>query len=91
MDAAQRESRKHQIDPERKYIRLQEIGLAQLLSLPFIPLLSMVTGLENLSVLVFIAFLISGCMCLQLGHERREELAKQREEQINGDNAEDNS
>ena len=68
------------INHERKYIRMQEIGLAQLLVLPFVPFLASLIGLQTGGFLIFIALAITGYCCLAYGDEKRRELKHHKNE-----------
>ena len=91
METTQRESRKHQVNPERKYIRLQEIGLSFWLSIPVAMMLAAMFALNTIIGQIAVLLFIVGCIFFSFGSVGREELKEQREAQNNGDNDTDKS
>jgi len=78
-------SRDGPVNPERKYIRLQEVGLAFCLSiLPAIMLADML-GLGRFTAQIIVGLIIIGAVFFSFGLNGREELAKQREAQHRND------
>ena len=68
------------VNPETRWIRLQEIGLAQFLALPFVPLLDYVIEINTFNVLIFLALGTSGYCCLRYGYDKRRELKDQEDD-----------
>lgn len=64
------------MNTEAKWIRLQEIGLAQFLALPLAILLAALIGLYSFAsaCLIILCLGASGYCCLRIGHEKRVEL-----------------
>ena len=64
------------MNAEAKWIRLQEIGLAEFLALPFAILLAALIGLYSFAnVCLILLFLgASGYCCFRYGQERRDKL-----------------
>ena len=75
-------------DPERKWIRLQEIGLAQFLAIPIVILVvGILTGwtvkgpaapfTANILIVVTLFLVSSGGICFKTGYDKRVELRDQ--------------
>lgn len=86
MERADRNNR--QADPERKWIRLQEIGLAQFLAIPIVILVvGILTGwtvkgpsapwTANFLIMVTLFLVSSGGICFKTGYDKRCELRDQ--------------
>lgn len=67
METTERESCKHSVNPERKYIRLQEVGLSFVLASPVAAILAsmfdldvLVPGILTLLIMIGIAFFSAG-------------------------------
>lgn len=74
------------MNPERKFIRLQEIGLAHFLAWPVAMMIAVMLGLNTFAQLGIISILLctSGMVFLSLGDIGRRELADQRETKNKG-------
>lgn len=66
------------VNPERKWLRIQEVGLAQFLAMPFAMLLLGITGLATFGSICLTLLVLgtSGYCCFRLGHEKRQEIAR---------------
>lgn len=64
------------VNPERKYIRIQEVGLSLLLAMPVAPLLLALLGLytEGYVFLTLVPLGSAGAYCLWYGDRKRQEL-----------------
>ena len=68
------------MNSEEKWIRLQEIGLSQILAIPVALMLSVMFQLNSIMLGIIILVLIaSGYVCLKLGHDKRREIHDQEE------------
>jgi ABC-type bacteriocin/lantibiotic exporter with double-glycine peptidase domain len=86
VESVQGKSHRQSVNPERKYIRLQEIGFSHFLAWPFALLIAGCMGLyaSHLAVIsVLICF--SGITFFSIGHIGRKELAERREQQASRD------
>ena len=91
MERADRNNRK--ADPERKWIRLQEIGLCQLLAIPLMIMSVVVisggwtlTGpraayIVNVITMVSLLLVSSGGACFKIGYDKRVELRDKEDNQ----------
>jgi hypothetical protein len=66
-------------DPERGWKRLQEIGLVQIISIPFAILFGWEINLGNLGVMTTLVLAWSGYCCLRYGYDKRKEIWEQEE------------
>jgi len=69
------------MNTERKWIRLQEIGLALLLAVPWAVYAAYLLGNPTLTVMIPLAIGISGYCCLRWGDEERVKLRDQEDKQ----------
>lgn len=79
MESAQRESRKHPVNPERKYIRLQTVGMSFVLAWPVAMMLAAMYSLEFWIPHISVLLIIIGTAFFSTGHIGRQELKEQRE------------
>ena len=68
-----REDRKDKVNPERRYIRLQEIGMACWLSWPVALMLMDMYDLHRLMAVVSVLLLYIGVIIFAIGHVGRQE------------------
>ena len=66
------------VNPEGKWIKVQEVGLAQLLAIPVAIVLLALLGIFTLASICLTVFALatSGYCCLRYGDEKRQELRK---------------
>jgi len=62
------------MNAERRWIRLQEVGLSLLLAVPWAVYAAYLLGNPILIVLIPFAILLSGYCCFRWGYEKRVEL-----------------
>ena len=74
METTPRESHKYAIRPERKYIRLQEIGLAHWLAWPTAMMLAAMYGLQHIIPVMSVLLLMVGVIIFAIGYVGRQEL-----------------
>ena len=85
METAQRKSCKHSVNPERKYIRLQEIGLSHILAGPVAILVAAMFGFDFWIPHISVLLTMVGVAFFSAGHIGRQELKKQKERETNSD------
>jgi len=68
-------AREKLVNPEEKWIRLQEVGLSQILAVPVALMLGIMFHLSSMVLSMIIPILlVSGYLCLKLGHDKRREI-----------------
>ena len=78
MDTTERENRKLQVDASlRKYIRLQEIGMAVFLSWPVAMMLAAMYGLDAIIPVMSVLLIMVAVIIFAIGHVGRQELKEQ--------------
>jgi len=66
------------VNPEERWIRLQEIGLSQILAIPVALMLGVMLQLNSVLLgIITLALLSSGYVCLMFGHDKRREIHDQ--------------
>lgn len=78
-ERTERENRKGGVNPERKYIRLQEIGLAFFLSWPVAMMVADMYDLQYIIPVMSVLLVYIGVTIFCIGHVGRQELKEQRE------------
>jgi len=70
--------RENPVNPEEKWIRLQEIGLSQILAIPVALMLGVMFQLNSMLLgIIPLVLLSSGYACLKFGHDKRREIHDQ--------------
>ena len=77
MDTTGRESRKDRVNPARKYIRLQIIGMAFCLATPVMGILAGMYGFWDWALVIALGMLVAGGTIFSIGHDGRKKLAEQ--------------
>ena len=78
--ATKKIGRAEPINPEERWIRLQEIGLSQILAFPVALILGVMFQLSSaLLILITLALMIGGYCCFKWGHDKRREIQEQKE------------
>jgi uncharacterized membrane protein len=80
VDTDGRESRKDRVNPARKYIRLQEIGLAFFLSWPVAMMAADMYGLQYIIPIMSVLLIGVAVILFAIGHEGRQGLREQKRE-----------
>jgi hypothetical protein len=78
MDTGQRESRKPQINPVRKYIWCQQVGMAIFFAWPVAIMLASMFDLDYIVVQMSVLMVGIAVLIFAIGHVGREELAERR-------------
>lgn len=82
--------REKQLNPEERWIRLQEVGLSQILAIPVALMVGLMLGFSHHSLgMIALGLLLSGYVCLVIGHTQRQELRKKAKGGYPGDNIEE--
>jgi hypothetical protein len=76
VDTIKRESRKDRVNPARKYIRLQEIGLAFFLSWPVAMMLAAMYHFEAIIGQITVLIIVAAVIFFAFGHVGRQELTE---------------
>ena len=75
METSKGNRRENQLKPEDKWIRLQEVGLSQILAIPVALMVGLMLEFNfHLLGLIALALLLSGYICFVIGHVQRQEL-----------------
>lgn len=78
METGQRKDSKLSVSPElRKYIRLQEIGMAVFLSWPVAMMLAAMYGLDAIIPVMSVLLIMVAVIIFAIGHVGRQELKEQ--------------
>ena len=85
METAGRESRKHPVNPERKYIRLQEIGMAHWLTWPVAMMLADMYHVQHIIPIMSVLLIYIGVVIFAIGYVGRQKLREQGQGQVDSD------
>lgn len=77
METGKEEDCKHPVNPEQKYIRVQEVGMAFVLAWPVMMVLACMYGFERLIPHLSVLMLVAGVAIFCVGKVAREELEEQ--------------
>lgn len=78
VETIQKESRCNTVNPERKYIRLQVVGMSFWLSIPVAMMLAIMFGLDSITGQISALLFVVGCVFFSFGLVGRQELAEKR-------------
>jgi len=76
METTEGTSRKDRVNPARKYIRLQEVGLAFFLSWPVAMMVATIYNLGYIIPIMSVLLIYIGVVIFAIGHVGRQELAE---------------
>jgi hypothetical protein len=85
METTQRESHKHPVNPERRYIRLQEIGLSHFFAWPVAIMVAAMFGFDFWVPHISVLLITLSVVFFSAGHVGRQKLKEQRERETNSD------